>query len=175
MTAWIFRGADPRYAAAMSPVRTPPPEGKIAMLLLAAAAALSASPAPAPAAPQAGAPAGIVAFADSFDRAQLAKDGAALGRMVSDDLVFIDGSGARKDKKAFIAGWTGPGELFEPIELIDRTFTRLGPNAWIVGAEVTLKGTSDGKPFASRFRFADTFRRSGGQWKAVHIQVTRIN
>ncbi|HEX8468480.1 MAG TPA: nuclear transport factor 2 family protein [Allosphingosinicella sp.] len=142
------------------------------LLLAAAAAALSASLAPARA--QAEIPTAIVAFADSFDRAQLAKDGAALDRMVSDDLVFIDGSGARKDKKAFIAGWTGPGERFEPIELIDRTFTRLGPNAWIVGAEVTLRGSSDGKPFASRFRFADTFRRRGGRWQAAHIQVTRI-
>lgn len=149
-------------------------------MLLLAAALLSASPEPAgpraeaAAAPQAEAPAAIVAFADAFDRAQLAKDGAALERMVADDLVFIDGSGARRDKKAFIAGWTGPGERYEPITLIDRTFTRLGPNAWIVGAEVTLKGTSDGKPFASRFRFADTFRRTKGQWRAVHIQVTRM-
>jgi ketosteroid isomerase-like protein len=143
------------------------------MLLLAAAAAALSAPL-AVAATQAEATAAIVAFADAFDRAQLARDAAALDRMVSDDLVFIDGSGARQGKKAFIAGWTAPGDRFEPIRLIDRTFTPLGPNAWIVGAEVTLKGTSDGKPFASRFRFADTFRRTGGQWRAVHIQVTRI-
>lgn len=47
--------------------------------------------------------------------------------MVSDDLIFIDGSGARKDKKAFIAGWTAPGDRFEPIHLIDRTFTPSAP------------------------------------------------
>ena len=139
------------------------------MLLLVAAV----SAALAPAAAQARAPAAIVAFADAFDRAQLAKDGAALERMVADDLVFIDGSGARRDKKAFIAGWTGPGERYAPIRLVDRTFIRLGPDAWIVGAEVILSGTSDGKPFASRFRFADTFKRTEGRWQAVHIQVTR--
>jgi ketosteroid isomerase-like protein len=140
-------------------------------MLLLAAAALSA--ALAPAATQARAPAALVAFADAFDRAQLAKDGAALERMVADDLVFIDGSGERRDKRAFIAGWTGGGERYAPIRLIDRTFTRLGPDAWIVGAEVTLSGTSKGKPFASRFRFADTFKRTNGRWQAVHIQVTR--
>jgi hypothetical protein len=26
----------------------------------------------------------------------------------------------------------------------------------------------------SRIRFADTFRRTGGRWQAVHIQVTRM-
>lgn len=141
-------------------------------MLLLAAAALSASLAPA--APQAQAPAAVIAFADAFDRAQLAKDGAALERMVADGLVFIDGSGARRDKRAFIAGWTGPGDRFAPITLIDRTFTPLGPDAWIVGAQVTLSGTSDGKPFSSRFRFADTFMRTNGRWQAVHIQVTRM-
>ena len=141
-------------------------------MLLLAAVALSASLAPAHA--EAQAPAVVVAFADAFDRAQLAKDGAALDLMVSDDLIFIDGSGVRRDKKAFIAGWTDPGDRFEPIRLVDRTFTRLGPDAWIAGAEVTLSGRSGGKPFSSRFRFADTFRRTSGHWRVVHIQVTRM-
>src|SRR5687768_14186108 len=64
--------------------------------------------------------AGLTAFADSFDRAQLEKDGAALGRMVADDLIFITGSGERQDKAEFIAGWTAPGDSFDPITLVDR-------------------------------------------------------
>ena len=116
----------------------------------------------------------ILAAADAFDTAQLTKDSAALDRMVTDDLVFIDGSGKRLGKTEFIAGWTAPGDQFDPINLIDRTVTLLGPDAGIVGAEVNLCGTSDGKLFCSRIRFADTFRRIGGRWQAVHIQVTRI-
>lgn len=142
------------------------------MLLLAAAAALAAPLSPA--APRAEATAAIARVADAFDRAQLARDGATLDRMIADDLVFIDGSGARQDKKAFIAGWTAPGDRFDPITLVDRTFTPLGPDAWIVGAETTLTGVSDGKIFTSHIRFADTFRRTKGQWRAVHIQVTRM-
>ena len=126
------------------------------------------------AAPRNGDPAGLAAFADAFDRAQLAKDGPALARMVSDDLVFIDGSGKRLGKRAFIAGWTAPEDRYDPIALIDRTVVPLGPDAGIVGAETVLTGTSGGKSFSSRFRFADTFRRIGGHWRAVHIQVTRI-
>lgn len=141
-------------------------------MLLLAAATLAASLATSE--PRADSRASVVAFSDAFDRAQLGKDAAALDRMVSDDLIFIDGSGARKDKKAFIAGWTGAGDRYRPIKLVDRTFTRLGADAWIVGAEVTLKGVSNNKPFSSRFRFADTFSRTSGRWRAVHIQVTRI-
>ena len=94
--------------------------------------------------------------------------------MVADDLVFITSSGSRQGKKEFIAGWTGPGEKYDPITLVDRIVVPLGEDAGMVTTETVLGGTSDGKRFASRIRFTDTFRRIGGQWRAVHIQVTRI-
>jgi len=131
-----------------------------------------AAPSPTVAAPDS--KASLVAAANTFDKAQITKDAAALERMILDDLVFIDGSGKRLDKKAFIDGWTAPGDTFDPIVLIDRTVIPLGPDAGIVGAEVNLCGTSGGTRFCSRIRFADTFRRVGGQWRAAHIQVTRI-
>jgi ketosteroid isomerase-like protein len=115
-----------------------------------------------------------LAAADAFDRAQLTKDGAAIGRIVLDDLVFIDGSGKRLGKKEFIDGWTVPGDSFDPITLVDRTVTPLGRDAAVVGAEVNLCGSSDGTPFCSRIRFADTFVRIDGRWRVAHIQVTRI-
>lgn len=142
------------------------------MICLIAAAAVAAAPAPATA--QSRSCAALIAFADDFDRAQIAQDAAALDRMTSDALVFIDSSGMRRDKAAFIAGWTTPGDSYQPVALIDRTVTMLGSDAGIVSAEVTLRGISGGRPFASRFRFADAFRRIRGRWQAVFIQVTRI-
>jgi ketosteroid isomerase-like protein len=140
----------------------------ISILALAVASPVTAAPDGPPATDT------LIAFADSFDKAQLAKDSAALTGMVADDLIFIDGSGKRLGKRDFIAGWTGAGDSFEPVVLVDRTVTMLGPNTAIVGAETALKGISGGKPFVSRFRFSDTFHRIKGQWQAVHIQVTRM-
>lgn len=116
----------------------------------------------------------LLAVADAFDRAQLTKDAAALDRMVADDLIFIDGSGKRLDKHAFIAGWTAPDDRFDPVELVDRRIVPLGPDAFLVTAQTVLTGTSGGKRFASSIRFTDTFRRVAGRWRAVHIQVTRL-
>jgi ketosteroid isomerase-like protein len=113
-------------------------------------------------------------FADAFDRAQLTKDRAALERMVADDLVFVDGTGRRQGKTAFIDGWTAPGDRYDPVVLTDRVVLPLGRDAVVVGAETVLSGTSDGRRFASRFRFADTFVRVRGEWRATHIQVTRV-
>jgi ketosteroid isomerase-like protein len=116
----------------------------------------------------------LVAFADSFDRAQLEKDGAALGHMVADDLVFITGEGERQGKEEFIAGWTAPDDNFEPITLVDRVVLPLGADAGVVSAETVLNGRSGGRPFSSKFRFSDTFVREDGEWRAIHIQVSRI-
>lgn len=118
--------------------------------------------------------AAVLAFADAFDRAQLGQDAKSLDAMVADELVFIDGSGKRQGKKEFIAGWMSPGDRFDPVVLVDRKVVRLGDDAAVVNAETTLGGTSGGKRFASRIRFADTFRRIGGTWRAVHIQVTPV-
>jgi ketosteroid isomerase-like protein len=139
-----------------------------------ALAAISALAAPSPAVAEPDDKASLIAAADAFDKAQITKDGEVLERMILDDLVFIDGSGKRLGKKAFIDGWTAPGDQFDPIVLIDRTVTSLGPDAAIVGAEVNLCGISSGARFCSRIRYSDTFWRMGGQWRAAHIQVTRI-
>jgi ketosteroid isomerase-like protein len=140
----------------------------VACLASCAVAPVNARPA------DASAQASLGEFADAFDRAQLAKDRQALERMVSDDLVFIDGSGRRQGKKEFIDGWTGAGDSYDPITLVDRVVLPIGPDAGVVSAETVLSGTSDGQRFSSRFRFSDTFQRTGGQWRAVHIQVTRM-
>lgn len=146
------------------------PTGLFIVTLLTASAPALGEP---PATPVQRTEADLLAFADAFDRAQLTQDRAALERMVDDDLVFIQSSGERAGKKVFIDGWTTSGDSYDPVTLTDRVIVRLGPDAFMVSAATTLSGTSGGKRFSSRFRFTDTFRRVAGQWRAIHIQVTR--
>lgn len=118
--------------------------------------------------------ASLRAFADAFDAAQIAQDRAALETMVADDLVFIDGSGQRLDKAAFIAGWTGADDDYDPVALTDRVILPLGRDAGLASAEAILSGRSAGKPFRVRIRFTDIFRRHGDGWQASYIHVTRM-
>ena len=118
--------------------------------------------------------ASIVEAAHPFDTTQLAQDEMAMEQMILDDFVFIDGSGQRQGKHAFIAGWLTPGDKYDPITLIDRTVTPLGRDAAVVSAETSLCGTSDAGRFCRRMRFSDTFVRMGGEWRVAHVQVTRI-
>jgi len=119
-------------------------------------------------------PPSILTAADAFDRAQLAQDEMRMERMILDSFIFIDGSGKRQGKHAFIAGWLTPGDKYDPIILIDRTVTPLGRDAAVVSAETKLCGTSDGKPFCSHIRFSDTFVRVDDEWRVAYVQVTRI-
>src|SRR5688572_21368018 len=114
------------------------------------------------------------AVADRFDRAQIAQDRATLEAMTAPDLVFVGSDGRRQDRAAFIAGWMDPGTRYAPIEVADRYVLPLGPDSFIAGGDVVVRGTSGSQPFAVRIRFSDTFRRTGGQWRAVHIQATRV-
>jgi hypothetical protein len=113
-------------------------------------------------------------FARDFDRAQLERDIAALRVMTADDLVFVPGSGSLQGKREFIDGYAAPTLRIEPFEIINPTYVQLGRDAAVVGGEVVLRGSEDGKAFASHFRFADTFVWRDGRWQAVHIQVTSI-
>jgi hypothetical protein len=111
---------------------------------------------------------------DRFDRAQLTADRATIEAMTAEDLVFVGSDGTRQDRAAFIGGWMDPGVRFEPLTVTDRYFLPLGPDAGVVGGDAVLRGTANGRPFVSRIRFADTFRRIDGRWRAVHIQATRV-
>jgi hypothetical protein len=113
-------------------------------------------------------------IADRFDRAQIEQDRAAMEAMTTPDLVFVGSDGVRQSRDAFIAGWMDPGTRYAPITVTDRYFLPLGPDAGVVGGDVVVHGASGGQNFAVRIRFADTFRRIGGTWRAVHIQATRV-
>lgn len=111
---------------------------------------------------------------DRFDRAQIEGDRAMLDAMTADDVILVGGNGMRQNKADFIAGWTDSNVRFQPITVTDRYFMPLGPDAGVVGGDVILRGTISGRPFTTRLRFSDTFRRIDGVWRAVHIQATRV-
>lgn len=119
-------------------------------------------------------PATLREVADRFDRSQIEQDRATMEAMTADDLVFVGSNGVRQTRAEFIAGWMDPDTHYEPIDVQDRYFLPLGPDAGVVGGDVVVRGASGGTPFAVRIRFADTFRRIGGAWRAVHIQATRV-
>lgn len=118
--------------------------------------------------------AAVRAAADAFDRAQQQRDGTALDRLLAPDFLIVHGSGKVGDRREFIDGFTEPGVMLEPFRITDRLFLRIAPDAAVVGGEAVIRGTEDGKAFAERFRYADTFARRDGRWMVVFTQVTPL-
>jgi uncharacterized protein (TIGR02246 family) len=114
------------------------------------------------------------ASSHAFDEAQFRHDPGAIAAFLSPELVYVRGSGEAAGKAAFEQGFTAPGVDFDPFVIKDRRVIMLGPDAAVVVGEGLIGGTEGGKRFADHFRYADTFRREGGRWQVVYVQVTRI-
>jgi len=118
-------------------------------------------------------PPDLTKAAAEYDQAQIKNDGAALRRLLADDYELVNGSGEISDKAAFIADSTQAGWALQPF-VVTNAINRVWADGAVLSGEVELKGTSDGKAFDVRMRFADIWRKRDGKWQVVFTEVTRF-
>ena len=118
-------------------------------------------------------PADLAKAAKDYDVAQIKSDRAELGRLLADDYTLVNGAAQISAKAEFIADSVAPGFALRPFE-IEHAINKVWTDGAVLSGEVMLRGTSEGKPFASRIRFADVWRRRSGRWQVVFTEVTRI-
>lgn len=124
-------------------------------------------------APHAMLPPALAKAVAQFDRAQMHGDGAALARLLADDYVLFNSRGLVEDKAAFIHDYTAPGTSMKPFTVEDEV-VRHWPGGAVLGGVVTLEGTSGGKPYSVRLRFADIWRERDGRWQVIFTGATRV-
>jgi hypothetical protein len=112
--------------------------------------------------------------ARAFDDAQFHHDRAALEALLAPDFLLVTGKGAEADRAAFIAASTDPAEKLEPFVITHHRVLPLGADGGVVSGEGIERGTQDGTPFVSHFRYSDVFARRGGKWLVVYTQVTGL-
>jgi len=127
---------------------------------------------PIAAAPSAEMPADLQAAAHAFDEAQMHNDGAALARLLADDYLLVNSSGALETRADFIHDYTAPGFTLEPFT-IEQPVEKIWADGAVLGGIATLKGMSEGKPYEARLRFADIWAKRGGRWQVVYTQASR--
>ena len=86
---------------------------------------------------------------------------------------LVNSRGAVEDKRQMVADYTDPGFHLDPY-VVAKPIVRQWPDSAVIGGEVTLAGTSDGKPFKRRLRFADIWRRRAGRWQVAFTEVTPV-
>ncbi len=116
----------------------------------------------------------LEAAAQAFDDAQLHHDHAIIDSFLAPDFQYVTGTGRLLGRDAFLANTTTPGETLQPFVVADHRVLPLGQDGGVASGDVIVRGESDGKAFAGRFRYSDVFARRGGRWSVVYTQVTAL-
>jgi len=141
--------------------------------LAAVVAALVVTPALYATAPHAKLPPALAKAVAAFDQAQIHGDGAALQRLLADDYVLFNSQGKVENKQDFIRDYTTPGFTMKPFT-VEQEVVRQWPGGAVMGGVATLEGTSGGKPYRVRLRFADIWGLRDGRWQVIHTSAMHV-
>lgn len=118
-------------------------------------------------------PPDLAKAAQDYDLAQIKSDRAELERLLADDYTLVNGAAEISNKAQFIADSVAPEFTIQPFK-IEHPINKVWTDGAVLSGEVMLQGTSGGKPFSSRMRFADVWRKHNGHWQVVFTEVTRL-
>ena len=108
---------------------------------------------------------------DSWDQAIIRKDLKAIADNMAEDFRHIDMSGEVSDRAKFLKEIVSPELVINPYTVEDFDIRVYGECALLCG-RTKMTGTYKGKPFQSHYRYIDTYRRMGGEWKICSVQTT---
>jgi ketosteroid isomerase-like protein len=103
---------------------------------------------------------------DEYQAAVGRNDAETMDRILADDFVLISSTGRTFSKADLLEEARRGRTTYERQDDTDRTVRAWGDTA-VVTALLWAKGSEDGKPFAYRVWFSDTYARVDGVWKYV--------
>ena len=115
----------------------------------------------------------LLALETAWDDAVAAKDTTALARIIADGFVMIGANGAVSDKRQLIEAIANPELRIEPFRTED-VRVRLYGNVAVLTGRYSQRGSWKGQAYETAARYTDVYVRSGGRWRAVSAQATRI-
>jgi ketosteroid isomerase-like protein len=120
------------------------------------------APAPDPAADRAQ----LVRQADAWDQAIVRKDVAAISANMSEDFRQVRSNGD-------VADIVSPDLTIEPYT-VDDLDVRLYGDVALLSGHTRMKGSYQGSPFATHYRYIDVYVRLEGSWQVASVQITTI-
>jgi ketosteroid isomerase-like protein len=114
----------------------------------------------------------IVATLDTEYQAAVKKnDAATMDRILADDFVLVTGKGRTQTKADLLKEADAKNMIYDHQEDFNRTVRIWGDTA-VVTALLWAKGSNNGKPFAYRLWFSDTYVRTSKGWRYVFAQAS---
>ena len=115
----------------------------------------------------------LTALSNAWDKAIVAKDRAAIAANMAEDFRQIGGDASVEDKAAFVADLVAADFSIDPYE-VEGFNVRLYGDVALLSGVIRMTGHSQGKPFASHFRYIDIYARAHGDWKIVSVQISKF-
>ncbi len=113
----------------------------------------------------------VLAVEDAYVAAELARDGAALRRLVDDRFVFNASDGTTSDKEALIEGVLG---MHMVGQTISERSVLVEDHVALVFGTTELRFAAPGEPEThSRLRYTSTYIRREGAWRLLALQMQR--
>ena len=107
-------------------------------------------------------------------QAQVARDTAALERLLADDLVYVHSNALVEDKAAFIHSVGGGGIRYLAMEKTESLPLQTWGKVALCRGIVKVKGALQGNAFDMTLRFTSVYRKEKGIWKLISWQSTRV-
>lgn len=106
-------------------------------------------------------------------RAFVERDAEALQRGLDETFTLVGSDGAVADRGQTIAEVVGGNPAYDEFCNHDHHWRFHGDTAIVIGV-TSIRGRSDGEPFAARFRFTDTWLRRDDGWKLAASHASRL-
>ena len=136
------------------------------ILILLSAAVLSAAPAGSGASKQE-----VLAAMDAYKNAMVQKDGAALKKLLADDLTYVHSTGSFETKADVIKAITTPTTVVEKIEFLPDTTVRIHGNTAYVNGKVDLWHSSTN---IVHMHVLHVWEKTPQGWQLVARQATKL-
>ena len=119
-------------------------------------------------------PQDLISMEDSWAKAAVAGDAAALSRIVAPDWKGQNEKGKVMDRAALIKETTAGEEKLTSMVNHDLHVTFLGPDHAIVQGMDDETGVKAGKPVKETYSWTDIYEKRDGKWVAVASQNTPV-
>lgn len=115
----------------------------------------------------------IVALDQAWRQAILAKDAAALEKMLADDLVYGHATGIVDTKATYIAKVTSGKQLYKTLEQRKVTVNLYGTSA-LTHSWMHVTGVNQDGPFDDKVMLIHFWVKQTGTWRLVGHQTTKV-
>lgn len=111
-----------------------------------------------------------------WDEASMGRDTATLARILSDDFVYTNASGAVLSKQDYLMSFIKAPDMTQQTFTSEDLSIRIYGDVAVVTGRSSWKGRARGKGQVvdAQFRFTDVWVKRNGSWQAVATQATAI-